>query len=708
MARNAGVVVETKFTNGLVTEATGLNFPENAVTDTNNCVFDPIGSVYRRDGIDQELGSVPFTTVSQENVVVEYLWESVAGNGDLTFLVQQIGNTIYVFNVDGTTPISNNQLWAYTFIGSVTDSSLFPIFPCQFASGLGRLLIAHPYSEPIYVTFDPDDGSFVATLLTIKTRDFKGVLPWPVAARDQAPVISPERSYNLFNQGWRLDRQSEFRNKAGFYPSDYEVWWLYKRPDQYGNEVFLPTDIFSWQAALSNLDRGNSPAPRGSVILSEFYQDRSAASQLGGIPVVTSGPNRPSTVAFHAGRVFFAGVQHPDYNSKIYFSQIVESPEQFALAHQANDPTSQYSPDLLPSDGGVVAIPEIGSVIKLWSINNSLLVIATNGVWEITGSSGIGFTAIDYTVKKISSLTTVSSYSFVNVKGAPIWWGQDGIYSATSQGEVGGIQINNISEAKIKGFFFDIPETSRRYVKGAFDPKEQIVQWVYRDTLASTIKERFTFDRILNLDITSGAYYPWSIPTSGAAIKGIFCSRGSGSALFDENVVDNSGVQVTDNDGFNVTIEVSISVPNSAEFKYTTVLNSSDTWLYSESDEGSRADWTTLQSPSGVPFESFFVTGYQIRGSALTKGQKNYIRFFNEGEGQFYFYSRWDYRNSGDSGRWGSPQQVVFDDDLVDVQTRRRKVRGHGLVLQLAIHSIGTNDFNVIGWSSFDTSNARP
>jgi hypothetical protein len=56
------VFVENSFINGLITEATGLNFPEKAVTETSDCIFDIDGSVF----IDvQDLTSKITTTLRQ-------------------------------------------------------------------------------------------------------------------------------------------------------------------------------------------------------------------------------------------------------------------------------------------------------------------------------------------------------------------------------------------------------------------------------------------------------------------------------------------------------------------------------------------------------------------------------------------------------------------------------------------------------------------
>ncbi len=54
MPRSAAVTIENNFVNGLVTEATALNFPEAAATDTQNCVFNQDGSFTRRRGLEFE------------------------------------------------------------------------------------------------------------------------------------------------------------------------------------------------------------------------------------------------------------------------------------------------------------------------------------------------------------------------------------------------------------------------------------------------------------------------------------------------------------------------------------------------------------------------------------------------------------------------------------------------------------------------------
>src|SRR5512139_3617904 len=101
MPRQASVAVENSFIKGLVTESTGLNFPENACTETFNCVFEPDGSVERRLGFGYEANSVNNAAVVENVVLNSYVWKNVNGDGGLSLVVGQIGSTITFARTDG-------------------------------------------------------------------------------------------------------------------------------------------------------------------------------------------------------------------------------------------------------------------------------------------------------------------------------------------------------------------------------------------------------------------------------------------------------------------------------------------------------------------------------------------------------------------------------------------------------------------------------
>ncbi len=91
--------VENNFTKGLITEFTGLNFPENAATVSDNTEYTIIGDVVRREGIDYETG---FSTASQNraNVAIStYKWNNIGGDGSTQIVVKQVGATLIFIEV---------------------------------------------------------------------------------------------------------------------------------------------------------------------------------------------------------------------------------------------------------------------------------------------------------------------------------------------------------------------------------------------------------------------------------------------------------------------------------------------------------------------------------------------------------------------------------------------------------------------------------
>jgi hypothetical protein len=318
-----------------------------------------------------------------------------------------------------------------------------------------------------------------------------------------------------------------YRDRTGAYPNNTQVWWSMKRPPEAGTdrppkqylEVFDPS--LRYQVVT-----GNTPAPRGHYILDAFQQDRSSASGVNGLPVKSSNGARPSSVAFYAGRVFYSGVNTAGYNTRIYFSQIIERADQVGECYQAQDPTAEDLHDLLPSDGGVIVIPEIVEVIKLVAYGFDLFVFASNGVWRISGSDGVGFRANDYSVAKISGTPALSPLSFVDVEGVPMWWNRAGVYTM-SPNQMGQLQVTSVSDQSIKTFFEEIPEGSKFYAKGAYDPLTRIVQFLYRSTPAPDEASQYVYDSILTVDVRSGAWSPWT-PAKHPRVqmKGIFVMEG--------------------------------------------------------------------------------------------------------------------------------------------------------------------------------------
>lgn len=203
MPRSTGTVVENNFVKGLITEATGLNFPENACVATENCVFDLTGQVTRRRGIDIESEAQGIGFSDSTGMVIEFLWRAVALTGTFVFLVTQLGETISFFDLSVTGNLSSGLRTFGVDLNNFRASGGASIKdkPCQFSAGSGRLFITHPSCDPIVVDYDDATDTFTATRVNVQVRDVEGVKD-NLGVDDQPITLTTTHWYNLKNQGW--------------------------------------------------------------------------------------------------------------------------------------------------------------------------------------------------------------------------------------------------------------------------------------------------------------------------------------------------------------------------------------------------------------------------------------------------------------------------------------------------------------------------
>jgi len=776
MAQQTASTVENNFSKGLITENTGLNFPENAATDTDNCEYTLIGNVLRRLGIDfeenfeeQDLGSRINSAVSM------YKWKNAGGDGNTQVVVVQVGATLYFYSLSEATqtaPLSTQRLVAtvnqadFVASGGTMDTTV----ENTYSDGNGYLFVFNSCCEPIYCSYN--GGAVTASAINIQIRDFVGIPEaTPVSARPTS--LSAVHKYNLGNQGWTTKsawgvdspdttsinslgpKTINVGTVAGItlgdtvYGYSNAIYWYPGGPVQYGSgtvvfggtvtaysDPFLTINITScsgfgyptlftfiiyqtnegfidaWLASQGNypsnadvwwyfknasgvfdpattqpnvsLSAGN--APQGHYIISAFNQDRGSVSGIAGLsPVKTS--IRPSNGAWFQGRIWYTGVNTsspPDtmnpfysWSENIYFSQVnVGTAVNFGNCHQVNDPTSENLFDLLPTDGGVIQIQGCGRIDKLFPVQNGMLVFAANGVWFITGSQGIGFTASDYTITKLSSIESLSPYSYVDVVGMPYFWNEEGIYTVQPQ-QGGSLSVESITVTTIDSFYAEIPKQSKKYAKGAYDPIEYRIQWLYKSEEEDDVLDRYSYDRIMNYSTVNKAFYPYSIDNSGTSINSILYVQGPGGSTSPE-----PGMKYLS------------SHPSVTSYAYS----------FAEEFDEDYVDWASVDP---VNYDSYFVTGYKIRGQGIRKFQPQYVQVYSNSDTStgYKIQGLWNYANSGNSGKWTSPQTVINALGRFNVTARRHKIRGSGYVLQYKVTSLQGMPFDIIGWATVDTIN---
>lgn len=208
MPRQQQTSVENNFIAGLKTEHTGLNFPENACTETFNCTFDRTGKVSRRLGMNYEANHNFFdVNLGGGNVSLSsFFWENADGTGNVNIYVTQIGQVLTFYEASAATaasPLSQKRfsttLSLTTFVPA--GGSLENVHECQYASANGRLFVFNPRCNPFYVTFTAP-FTIVATEIEVEIRDTEGVHEPGVEDDFRPSSLVHAHQYNLSNQGW--------------------------------------------------------------------------------------------------------------------------------------------------------------------------------------------------------------------------------------------------------------------------------------------------------------------------------------------------------------------------------------------------------------------------------------------------------------------------------------------------------------------------
>ena len=490
----------------------------------------------------------------------------------------------------------------------------------------------------------------------------------------------------------------------GTYPSNSDVWWTYKLP----SGAFSPASV----ATTAGFSVSNSgPAPKGSFIISAFNQNRSAVSGVSSLTTIYT-YKRPSAGTWFQGRVWFAGVNdnfqatgdapYTTWTENIYFSQVVTNTSQFGMCYQTNDPTDENFFDILPTDGGVITIQGSGAIYELFPIQNGLVVRASNGIWFITGAQGIGFSATDYTITKISGVESIGTRPSANVLGFPVFWNQEGIWTVMPSQQGGGLVVDNIALDTILTFYNNIPLASKQYVRSDYNPITYEIQWLYRSTVESGISNRYQFDTILCFNTHLKSFYHFTI-SQGANLP----------YVIGLNFVQGPG-------GANTPLPV---------FKYYTYNPSIGALTFSQEYPSVYYDWTNFGSPT--TYISSFDTAYYVHGGGMRKFQPNYLYMYsrNAASASYVVQAIWDYAVSNNSGRVSMRQQVVngspytfqtsgstpstttvqfFTPTYYGQMYRRHKLRGRGTVLQIQITSIDGQPFDFMGWTIWEVMNANP
>jgi hypothetical protein len=715
------------FVGGLNTESNPLTYPENTVKDADNCIFLRDGSIRRRYGIDYEVDYEEIDVAYNDWSTIatnRYEWRSVAGAGNLDLLVIQIGSVIYFFDSNSDTISANKKAFTIN-LEDYKLTSLVNRHRVNFTSGKGRLFIAGNYITPLLVTYNVESDTISVEEINIKIRDFEDLEP--TVENDLRPTtLTPEHAYWLRNAGWlptytvdgvNDDPITFIYSRANAYPSKADVIYAGKKNDDDGDPMLTWT-------TLNAQTFGNTPAPQGHYIVDAFRIDRSAVANYtaaNGLPVEAE-TTRPSCVAFMAGRVFFGGLVDSTKPGNIYFSQIIEYDRNIGRCYQEQDPTAEEFNELVDTDGGVITIPDSGPIRAMHAVRDSIVVLADNGVWQISGVEQ-HFTAKSYRVFKVSS-EGVDSYNSVVIAGGDIYYlAKSGLLKISQEQISEDLRPENISYDTVQTYINDLTKLGRRDCIAGYEIEENRIYWLFPDD--PTYPRAIT--KILVYDMTLEGYYPLSISISDTSPK-VYDAwfRDIISAVIEQEIVTVNSTPVTV-DGDTVYISDVEYQKGAINLTFMT-LTPDGNLTFSQFIDGDFLDWET--ATGGTMYNSYFETGHQLLGDAAIQKQIQYlVTILKRTEDGFdndmiakkpsscFLSTKWDWSNSSGSNKWSTPRQVYrytrayLPSDWLDefdtgfeVIITKSKIRGRGRSLRFRFESDEDKNFHIYGWQAFYAS----
>lgn len=756
------------FVQGLITEASPLNFPPNASTAEQNFELNRDGTRDRRRGMDLEspfgFHATPYFPADLEGLGYStFVWTSPNGDADTEFLIVQVGNQLYVYN---------NQNDSLSFDGFIANINLtgFPTTATYSFASVDGTLVVVAGGESLFIITYLGGTNFSTTLDRIRVRDVWGIQVTEEDVQYEtddkyrgALTFSNQQIYNLQNQSWGVTRRTMaatfgdpfattavitdplnyfWITHASRYPANSET--------VYGGLQFQSVgggDVPSERMYPTLYDdiRGlGVQAAKGYFIIDLLRRGQSRVSESitnkNRFPLITRwltsskadySPGGASIVRGFAGRVFYAGftgeVIQPDTRSPslenfVVFSQLVKNTKDITKCYQEGDPTSREGADLVDTDGGFIRIAGAERIVGMRTMGSSLVIFATNGVWEISGGSDYGFGATNYKVTKLSSIGAFSDTSIVEEVGRIFFWGEDGIY-AVSTNQFQSNEVKNISQTTIQTLYDNIPSTTKEKAVGVYDLFSKKIRWVYNLGVAFHVDSDMTE---LVLDTVLGAFYINKIAshmTPAIEIISAFTTPPFQVGTGIEDVLVGSDAVFSGVDL--VIVNESVRSSGLQSTRYCALRSVSGGPLnitFSLYNNTSFLDWEKIDGV-GVDAFAYVVTGSQIAGDSSVFKQIPYLtmhmrRTENGVDGLgvpinqsgCLMRAQWDFSNSAESRRWSDLKQVyryntphfitdVNYDTGFELITTKNKLRGRGKAFSLYLETEAGKDCRIVGWN---------
>lgn len=742
------------FVKGLVTEASPLNFPPNCSLDEENFELNSDGTRNRRKGMDREPdGSVKEVHGSYvhglSSVPHSFRWNDAGGEEGLVLCVVQNGYALDFWDI-------NSQVVSVEgFRGRVSLSLFDNTKKFSFAIVDGRLIVVSGKGEVAVVEYSSTTKDFTFEYGRLLTRDLWGVevvedASYEVGKQHRSGTLHKTHKYNLRNQSWGISRKDSsgaladpittYHSVTPFvYPSNSETIW----PALQYQPVTNGTPFQRIYPALFSESLGiETSAPRGAFLIDVIDRGASRMAQQnllkvsdptlndvvvpGDLPVdYTAGGC--TVVAEFSGRVFYGGFsgvtvggdgRSPSLNNYVMFSQLVRSKAEVFRCYQDGDPTSRDEGDIVETDGGFIRIAGVDRILSMVAVSNKLVIIASNGVWAITGGSDYGFTASNYRVDKVSNFGCLAPASIVVVKGMILFWSEEGI-TKVEAGQLGDLETERITDSSIRKFYQGIPAKGRQDAVGVYDSLNNKVRWLYTDDETSTCE--------LVVDLTLGAFYRHRIRyPEGSQDRVVGYASTSIFNAFSRDEEVWSGTDIVYSDSDYVICPGSVGDSSLVTVKYLFTVQASEfrAYTFGYYRDNLFRDFVYVDG-EGVDAKAFLLTGAVTAGDSSAQKQIQYLTMhFKRTEKQSnidfsltnlsscLYRMQWDWSGSAKSMKWSATRQAYRDvnsyvpppyaddyDTGFYVVTTKNLVRGRGKAFSMYVETEPERDLHLLGWA---------
>lgn len=750
MPKQATKVEVNAFVQGLITEASPLNFPPNASKDEQNFELTAKGTRHRRLGMDYEPSATQRTAPASQSTViatepVAYTWKNVNGDSTQSILVVQFGNYLEFFDMNQSNLSTNGYLNSLQLASFPSSGTKF-----SFTAVDGRLIVAAGVKLIALVSYNE---TFSVEYMRLRVRDVWGVQTADEPRYDVDSsfrgISSPYHYYNLQNQSWGIPRKNKngtlgnpismYAGAFGTNPSNSESVWpaLQFQAVSGGSEPFERVYTNLWEETrgantlsakgyyiIDLLDRGISR--REEFMNNQVKYPTLNYGSLDSVLAEDRTLSGASLVTEFAGRVFYGGFngtlfngdnRSPNLSNFIVFSQLVKNRTQYTKCYQEGDPTGRDDSDVVDTDGGYVRLSGAEKIIGMFGMGNALIVIATNGVWAITGGSDYGFSATNLRVDKISSYGGISGTSIVEDGSNIYFWAEEAIY-LIHRNQTNDLIVDNITDKTIKTFYQSIPNTAKEVVISGYDNINKEIKWMYNlGTKFTGFYEAYE----LKLNISLGAFSVNRIFNKADSVTAITSMFSSPKFRKVDDILDVvSDTSDVDSSTFDVQIMGSDNLTGFQNIRYLTVSCSNPVkYSFSYYNNFSFKDWNETDA------KAYLITGTQTGGDSSLHKQVPYVvmQFERTESGldalgepdnasSCKIRSHWDWSSSSLSKKWSPLYETYryrrlafnFDDADAfdtgfDVLTTRNKVRGRGRSFALYMETSPLKDCKILGWS---------